>query len=137
MTGPGPGKIEIDCRKIDIYIRNHVISITPRLYIHIKGWSLARVTHIDIEHDNINNIINLEPRQVIGAVLIKHKDSIEVKSRKFILKIYSQTLLKLIPDKYKGGCVIGGKIGGIFIGIKRELIKIFEKFGTQMGYTPK
>ena len=42
MSGPGEGKIEIK---------------DTRVYIHIKGKSRARITHIDIESPTINKII--------------------------------------------------------------------------------
>jgi len=42
MTGPAEGKIELKNAKI---------------YIHVKGKSLARITHIDVEHPKLNQII--------------------------------------------------------------------------------
>jgi len=42
MSGPGEGKIELKNAKV---------------YIHVKGKSLARITHIDIEQEDINEII--------------------------------------------------------------------------------
>ena len=42
MTGPAEGKIEIQDAKV---------------YIHVKGKSNARITHIDIESPAINKII--------------------------------------------------------------------------------
>ena len=42
MSGPGEGKYEIKNVKV---------------YIHEKGKSLARITHIDIESPEINKII--------------------------------------------------------------------------------
>lgn len=42
MSGPGEGKIKLG--KADVYI-------------HLKGKSLARITHVDIELDALNKII--------------------------------------------------------------------------------
>lgn len=42
MSGPGEGKIELKNAKV---------------YIHVKGKSNARITHIDIEQDELNEII--------------------------------------------------------------------------------
>lgn len=56
------------------------------VYIHEKGKSLARVTHIDIELDKLNEII--KPREAT----------------------YAQ-----------------GKEGGVFIGLKKEMIKRAEQ----------
>ncbi|NPA24193.1 MAG: hypothetical protein GXO23_07865 [Crenarchaeota archaeon] len=137
MTGPGPGKIEIDCEKVEIEIGRKTLTLRPKIYIHIKGWSLARVTHIDIEHENIENVLGIKRGEIVGGFLIRHRTNVEIISKKFRLKIYSKTLLKLVPENYKGGCVIGGKMGGIFIGIRKELIQILEEYGKTRGYEPK
>ena len=42
MSGPGEGKIELKGAKV---------------YIHEKGKSSARITHIDVEHPALNEII--------------------------------------------------------------------------------
>ncbi len=137
MTGPGPGKIEIDCEKMIVRLCKKTITIIPKVYIHIRGWSLARVTHIDVEHEKINEILNIKPREIVGGILINNKEKINVRTRKAIFEIYSKTLTSLIPEAYRGGCVVGGKIGGIFIGVRREIIKILEEYGQKFGYPPK
>ena len=71
MSGPGEGKIELGKASV---------------YLHIKGKSNARVTHIDIELDELNKII-------------KNKESSYVQ----------------------------GKTGGVFIGLKKEMIDRAEK----------
>ena len=71
MSGPAYGKYEIKDVKV---------------YIHEKGKSRARITHIDIE---------------------------------------SPTISKIIKDKEATYCA--GKIGGCFIGLKKEMIKRAEK----------
>ena len=42
MSGPGEGKHELK---------------GARVYIHEKGKSMARITHIDVEHPDLNRII--------------------------------------------------------------------------------
>lgn len=71
MSGPGEGKIKIG--KADVYI-------------HLKGKSGASVTHVDIELDTLNEII--EPGE----------------------------------NSY-----VGGKSGGVFIGLKKNMIERIEK----------
>ena len=70
MSGPGPGKIHLG--KADVYI-------------HLKGKSGARITHIDIELDKLNKIIKPGENTYVGA-----------------------------------------KPGGVFIGLKKEMIKRAE-----------
>jgi len=71
MSGPGEGKIKIG--KADVYV-------------HLKGKSGARITHLDIELPELNKII------------------------------------KPGENSY-----VGGKQDGIFIGLKKEMIKRAEK----------
>jgi len=71
MSGPAPGKKLLG---------------KANVYLHEKGKSLARVTHIDIELDELNKII-----------------------------------------KPKEASYVQGKEGGVFIGLKKEMIKRAEK----------
>jgi hypothetical protein len=71
MSGPGYGKKLLG---------------KANVYIHEKGKSLARVTHIDIELEELNKII-----------------------------------------KDKEASFVQGKQGGVFIGLKKEMIKRAEK----------
>ena len=71
MSGPGEGKIKLG--KADIYL-------------HIKGKSGARITHIDVELPILNKII------------------------------------KAGENTY-----VGGKEGGVFLGLKADMIKRAEK----------
>ena len=71
MSGPGEGKKFLG--KADVYI-------------HEKGKSMARITHIDIELQELNEII-----------------------------------------KPKEASYVQGKEGGVFIGLKKEMIKRAER----------
>ena len=71
MSGEGEGKIKLG--KADVYI-------------HVKGKSRARITHVDVELDKLNKII--KPGEAT----------------------YCQ-----------------GKEGGVFLGLKKEMIKRAEK----------
>jgi len=77
MTGEAEGKIKLG--KADVYI-------------HLKGKSRARITHIDVELDELNKII--EPGEAT----------------------YCQ-----------------GKEGGVFLGLKKEMIKRAEKLSEEKG----
>ncbi len=71
MTGQAEGKFKLG--KADVYI-------------HVKGKSNARITHVDIELDELNKII-----------------------------------------KDKEASYVAGKPGGVFIGLKKEMIERAEK----------
>lgn len=73
MAGPHPAKFELD---------------NARVYIHVKdGASGANVTHIDVEHPALTEIID--------------------------------------PDE---NSFVGGKEGGVFIGLKEEMIERAETY---------
>ncbi len=71
MTGEGEGKIKLG--KADVYL-------------HVKGKSNARITHVDVELEELN---------------------------------------KIIKDKEATYCA--GKEGGVFLGLKKEMLKRAEK----------
>jgi len=75
MSGPGEGKFEIKGVKA---------------YIHIKGKSNARITHLDIESDEIAEIV-----------------------------------------KEKEATYCAGKPGGVFIGLKKEMIQRAERLAKR------
>lgn len=52
MSGPGEGKIKLG--KADVYV-------------HVKGKSNARITHVDIELDALNKIIKPGENTYVGA----------------------------------------------------------------------
>jgi len=75
MSGPGEGKIKLG--KADVYL-------------HVKGKSNARITHIDVELEELNEIIK---------------------------------------DKEATYCA--GKPGGVFLGLKKEMLDRAEKIRTK------
>jgi len=139
MTGPGPGKIEIPCEKLVIRRDNGAcITVKPTVYIHIKGYSLARVTHIDIEHPGLEKLVNLNIREIVPVLIERVGTYLIVKSyrKRVTLIIYSEHMAQLFPDRYRGGGVMGGKADGIFIGVRKEIIERLEEFGARLGWPP-
>jgi len=52
MSGPGPGKIKLG---------------SAAVYVHLKGKSNARITHVDIELSKLNKIIKPGETTYVGA----------------------------------------------------------------------
>jgi len=71
MSGPGEGKILLG---------------KANIYLHLKGKSMARITHVDIENDVLNEIV--KPNEATYCA---------------------------------------GKEGGVFIGLKKEMLARVEK----------
>jgi hypothetical protein len=53
MTGPAEGKLPLNAK----VCLNAEELPNARVYIHLKGYSRATVTHLDIEHPKLNRII--------------------------------------------------------------------------------
>ncbi|HDD25980.1 MAG TPA: hypothetical protein ENF75_02700 [Acidilobales archaeon] len=144
MTGPGPGKLLV---KGEVLLSTDKGSeyLTPcSIYIHVKGYSRARVTHVDIESPK------LEPLRVrYGDGLYAYVYGL-AKGFKVIFKRYlvidGKRVLGLIVrwegpkilDVGKSSiCFVGFKEGGIYIGFKKEVIKRLEDYSKSLGVVPK
>ncbi len=140
MTGPGPGKIRLDCEKLVIKrLREVVTTVRPVVYIHVRGYSYARVTHIDVEYPSLENMVGLGLREIVPIYLKRVGDYVIIKSLKIntTMIIYSRDLARIMPYRYRGGGVMGGKIDGVFIGVRRDLIQILEEIAARMGWPPR
>jgi len=84
MTGASSGKIKI---KADVYLmlqKGKIKAENAAVYIHVKGYVRARVTHIDIEDRIFGKIIHrgrgnmLEITGIEGGIEIKPKSPREI-----------------------------------------------------------
>ncbi|MEM5811500.1 MAG: hypothetical protein QXG91_02035 [Candidatus Aenigmatarchaeota archaeon] len=83
MTGPGEGKLLLNGAKV--YLNNE--EIPAEVYIHVKDYSLARVTHLDIEHEKSNSIIETEKGGFFTIYGIEKGIKIDF-GKKFVLVIH-------------------------------------------------
>ena len=143
MTGPGIGKIPL---KAKVYVKYRSTPFELKntdIYLHVKGYSLARVTHIDLENEYLNRIMRPKTHTYGKAIglrdgfkVILFKPTGEVAAKEIILKIYEPELTVLKP--YEETIVyVGGKDGGIFIGFKRNILDRLEEFAERRGYPPR
>ena len=138
MTGPGEGKIPLLAR---IYIagRSRRIRIDADVYLHVKGYSLARVTHIDIEDKVLENIGNTYAKLMadggkLRIIFLKPRFIKELEAYVRELIIESNDLKPL--DSIKSWVFVGRKSGGIFIGFRKNVLQILEKIAITKGYRP-
>lgn len=145
MTGPGPGKILVSDADCKLICKDKVVSLEDvEVYIHLKGYSYARVTHLDIEHPILDKIIEpgkgyfLKIYNYEEILRIAVRDSIEAYIDEYSCKVYyievrSKVFKGLIntPTRYIVTWV-GGKVGGIYIGFKREQIRKLEYIAKEV-----
>ena len=133
MSGPGIGKILLENAKVFL-ISTKEIKIDADVYIHVKGYSLARVTHLDIENPELEKIV--KPKSGFYASLKREKHGFKIKFDKpsrfdekaiFGIVVKHEDLKNLVPANKTYRCWVGGKIGGIYIGFKKEIIEKLEK----------
>ncbi|MCS7104835.1 MAG: hypothetical protein NZ954_04640 [Thermofilaceae archaeon] len=138
MTGPGEGKIPLEAK-----VRLGSKYIVCDVYLHVKGYSMARVTHVDLESDELNTVI--PPRASTYAKLYSTDTSIRLLFKEPLIQegpsvvrelvIYCPELAKTLGS-VRDTVYVGGKEGGIFLGFRREQISKLERLAVQLGVPP-
>lgn len=127
MTGPGVGKVVID---VEVLFSGKPIKCD--VYIHVKGYSRALVTHLDIEGFYV-----YADRKHIPAVIIGRRDGILIILSKPIvvdsMKVKRIEIkgLKILGVGKRSGAYLGVKDGGVFLGVKRDIIKKLEEIARE------
>ncbi|MEM0139512.1 MAG: transferase [Ferroplasma sp.] len=104
-----------------------------RIFIHVKGYGRARITHIDIEDPALKKVIL--PRHSDYPEILWESCEVEIPVKGHILKIVSNVLGNLI--KLNGNIYVGGKGKGVFLGLHKEQIIELEKYATSLGIPPQ
>lgn len=132
MTGPSEGKLKIDAQ---VYVNGELLKDVD-VYIHVKGYSLARVTHLDIEHPDINRYVKPHGGRFLKIVGVK--EGFMVKDSTWIIAIKSTSLKDLLEVGEETYAWVGGKFGGMYIGFKKMYIeKLEEKALKLYNLTPR
>jgi hypothetical protein len=125
MSGPGIGKLLLE----DVRVFVDSKEIKADVYIHVKGFSLARVTHLDIESEELNKI--LKPKE--GGFFSIHgvDGGIEIKFERNRVIVLHEFLSEVLKKGEKTRTWVGGKEGGIYIGFKKEQIEKLEEIARE------
>ena len=125
MTGPGEGKLLLKDAKVLINNKE----IFAEVYIHLKGYSFAKVTHLDIENEELNKI--LKPKEGGFFYVYGIGNGIEINFGKNRVKVLHEYLNEVLSKNEKIKTWVGGKEGGIYIGFKKEQILKLEKIAKE------
>ncbi|RLE62625.1 MAG: hypothetical protein DRJ38_09315 [Thermoprotei archaeon] len=145
MTGPGEGKIPLKAI-VELCSRTTCIPIDCDLYLHVKGYSLARVTHIDLEADILNRVVKPRSSQYcrysvsgnyINLYLRNHVyvNELNITVRK--IKISCKELIDALGDGTRSWVYLGGKYGGVFLGFKKPQVEKLEDLARKLGVAPR
>lgn len=129
MTGPGAGKIRIN---VSVFLEGK--QVPCEVYIHLKGYSRALVTHLDVEGFSVSAGKKMIPSLLIGrpdGIIIILSEPVIVEERR-IRKI-SIKGLKILNTGERSGAYLGIKDGGFFLGLKRELIGKLEEIAKKVA----
>lgn len=118
MTGPAYGKIPLKAR-ITLSGR----AITGHVYVHLKGYALARVTHLDIESPKLNLM------KVKGDFLGIHGIKGGIELPHLGVKVSCAKLNKVLKEGEKTRTWVGQKEDGIFIGFRKAEVMKLERVG--------
>ena len=140
MTGRAEGKLELKNSKVYLVGEKERVKLKAVVYIHLKGYALARVTHLDIEHEILDNIIPpkrgefLSIHGIENGIRIKVEKEITYKKKKVKIKaieIIHPFLNKVLEEGKKTRTWVGGKLGGIYIGFRKEEVRKLEKLAFE------
>jgi hypothetical protein len=120
MTAPIEGKLLLDAH---VYLNDEELE-NAQVYVHLKGYARATVTHLDIEHLELTGIIPPKTRTFIWLIGIE--DGILIRTEKGdTVKVIQPLLSNVLGRGEKTKTCVGGKFNGLFIGFrKRELTKL-------------
>jgi len=127
MTGPAEGKLPLDAQ---VYLNEEELD-NAQVYVHLKGYARATVTHLDIEHPELTGLILPKTRTFIWIIGIENGILIRTEQGDTV-KILQPLLNNVLQRGAKTKTCVGGKFNGIFIGFrKRELSKL-EKIAENL-----
>lgn len=124
MTGPAEGKIPLSA---NVFLAGKRIAAI--VYIHLKGYALARVTHLDIESPKLNLGLGKERK---GDFFSIHGIDEGIQIPQLDLIVSCPRLSHVLNVGYKTRAWVGQKEDGIYIGFKKEHIIKLEKIAKTL-----
>ena len=140
MTGEAEGKLRLN-GEIEVVTSEGVKRLEADVFIHVKGYSLARVTHLDIEHPELSGL--LPPKGggyytvegVVGGLRVKFKPP---RRGVWSIEVADPRLNEVLKPGEATRTWVGGKFGGIYVGFRREQVRKLEGLARRLyGVEPR
>ncbi|MDJ0270655.1 MAG: hypothetical protein NXY59_08970 [Aigarchaeota archaeon] len=132
MTGPAFGKLLLEGAYVKIRRNTSVETLEDaEVYIHVKGYALARVTHLDIEHGALNGLIAGKG----GFFTVKGVDGggvLIILDKNLRVEVRHPLLIKVITPGMITRTWVGQKQDGIYVGFRREQVRALEEIARQV-----
>ncbi len=116
MTGPAVGKIRVGGKEIT-FLSSRKIERDVDVYIHLKGYSLARVTHLDVEYGEFWKHIEdgfMKIVGVSGGILVIPKD------KKVYCKVLFEFANEIVGINEETWGFVGRKEGDFILDLGRN-----------------
>jgi len=127
MTGFAKGKILLPAK---VFLDQEKIEAS--VFIHVKGYALARVTHLDVEGKALDF---KSGSKGMFCTLKGLEGGIEIEFGNFGIGkiiIISDLLNLVLKPKEKTRAFLGFKEGGIFIGFRKKYIERLERIAKEV-----
>ena len=141
MTGAGPGKIKLEASVL-VYrgaCRRPVPGV--EVYLHVKGWSRARVTHLDIEAPELPGLLGLKPGSGVYGVVYGTGGGLVFKPFKATWRVEVveyRVIPRALPRGERVYGYLGGKEGGVFLGMESRILRTLESIARESyGVEPR
>lgn len=148
MTGPAEGKLKLRGEVYLSFDGEKVRLKDTSIYIHLKGYAMARVTHLDIEHGVLDNIIPPRRGEFLNIVGVRGGIEIRLEERKAIdfrgrrvapskIEVAAPLLNVILDVGERTRTWVGGKLGGIYVGFKKQEVEKLEEIArSYFGVEP-
>jgi len=145
VTGPGEGKVLLEAL-VELCSKSRCIPVECDVYLHVKGYSLARVTHVDLEADIFNEVIKPRKSQYCrysvsnGRIYVYLREQVYVNSLNIMvrkIKVTCKELADAIGEGTRSWVYVGGKYGGVFLGFKKPQVEKLERLAVELGVPPR
>jgi hypothetical protein len=131
MTAPVAGKILLEAQ---VYLNDEELE-DAQIFIHLKGFARATVTHLDIEHPSLVNLIPPKVRTFIWIMGIENGILIRTEKDDTV-KVVCPLLNHVLEKGAKTKTCVGGKPTGLFIGFRRRELNKLKELAEQLLLEP-
>lgn len=135
MTGPGEGKIALEA-EVTVTDGGKRRLEGAEVYIHVRGYSLARVTHLDIEHPELDGLLPAGGGRFLTVA--GRPGGIEVRLERARISVRCGLLNRVLEPGGRTRTWVGGKHGGIYIGFRKPEVAKLEMIASErFGIEPR
>jgi len=100
----------------------------------MKGYALARVTHLDIEAPELNEVYPTGGGSFLSVCGIESGIKIKLREDLYV-RVLHDLLNRVLKPGEKTRTWVGGKDGGIYIGFRKEQIEKLESLAKELGWS--